>query len=272
MTVPLPLLSLASGVLPEFSPVQTAAAAVAADWPAVGIWVDPAIWTAAVAAEVRARTADAGISVLDVEVVWLKPGADDPDHFRIIDAGAAIGARNVLVVSSDPDPQATSAKLARLSRHAAPCGLQISLEFAAFTEVRSLAAALTILDSPGCENVGLLIDPLHFARTGSLPDDLRGIAAGRFHYAQFCDAAANGPSAQDVPAIIEEALDLRLAIGAGGLPLASLYELLPAQLPLSIELRSKALRDGYPDPAERARALLQSTRAGLASIASGLAR
>lgn len=158
----LPLLSLASGVLPEFSPVQTAAAAVAGEWPAVGIWVDPASWTAAIAAEVCARTADAGVIVLDVEVVWIKPGADDPDHFRIIDAGAAIGARNVLVVSSDPDPAATSAKLARLCHHAAPCGLQVSLEFAAFTEVRSLAAAMTILDSPGCEHAGLLIDPLHF--------------------------------------------------------------------------------------------------------------
>ena len=48
------LLSLASGVLPEFSPVDTAAAAIAAGWPAVGIWVDPATWTAAIAAEVAA--------------------------------------------------------------------------------------------------------------------------------------------------------------------------------------------------------------------------
>ena len=262
----LPLLSLASGVLPEFSPEQTAAAAIAAGWPAVGIWVDPASWTAATASEVRSRTADAGVAVLDVEVVWLKPGADDPDHFRIIDAGAEIGARNVLVVSSDPDSAATAAKLARLAAHAAPSGMRVSLEFAAFTEVRSLAAALAILDHPGCKDVGLLIDPLHFARTGSAPGDLEGVAAGRFHYAQFCDAAAQGPSAQDVPAIIEEALDLRLPICAGALPLGALLGMLPKNLPLSIELRSKSLRETWPDPADRARALLQSTRAGLSQL------
>ena len=262
----LPLLSLASGVLPEFSPEQTAAAAVAASWPAVGIWVDPALWTPSTAAEVRNRTTDAGVAVLDVEVVWLRPGADDPGHFRIIDAGAAIGARNVLVVSSDPDPAAAAAKLARLAAHAAPCGIGVSLEFAAFTEVRSLAAALAILESPGCENIGLLIDPLHFARTGGLPSDLRDIASSRFHYAQFCDAAAQGPSAQDVSAIIEEALDLRLPICAGVLPLGALLGALPENLPLSIELRSKMLRETYPDPADRARALLQSTLKGLAQL------
>ena len=262
----LPLLSLASGVLPEFSPEQTAAAAVAAGWPAVGIWVDPALWTPSTAAEVRNRTTDAGVAVLDVEVVWLKPGADDPDHFRIIDAGAAIGARNVLVVSSDPDPQATAAKLARLAAHAAPGGMRVSLEFAAFTEVRSLAAALAVLDCPGCERIGLLIDPLHFARTGSVPEDLRPVGPNRFHYAQFCDAAAQGPSAQDVPAIVEEALDLRLPIVAGALPLGALLGVLPENLPLSIELRSKMLRETYPDPADRARALLRSTRDGLAHL------
>lgn len=261
-----PLVSLAAGVMPEFTPEQTAAAAIAAGWPAVGIWVDPALWTATTAAEVRARTSDAGVQVLDVEVIWLKPGADDPDHFRIIDAGAAVGARHALIVSSDPDPHATAAKLGRLASHAAGCGMQVSLEFAAFTEVRSLAAARAILESPGAEQVGLLIDPLHLARTGGTPEALRDLDPARFHYAQICDAAATGPAPEDVEAIIHEALDLRLDIGEGKLPLAALLDILPDQTALSVELRSKALRHGYPDPADRARALLAATISGLANL------
>ena len=139
--------------------------------------------------------------------------------------------------------------------------MRFSLQFAAFTEVRNLAAALAIHGSAGCENIGLLIDPLHFARTGADPDDLNAIAPGRFHYAQFCDAAANGPPPEDVPGIVKEALDHRLPICAGGLPLGALLGMLPKNLPLSIELRPKGLRETYPDPADRARALLQSTRA-----------
>jgi sugar phosphate isomerase/epimerase len=258
-----PLISLASGVLPEFTPEQTATAAVAAGWPAVGIWVDPATWTPAIAAEVRARTTDAGVAILDVEVVWIMPGADNPDHFRIIDAGAAIGARNVLVVSSDPDSAATADKFGRLVDHATAQGLRASLEFAAFTEVRSLAAALDVLERTGRPDAGLLVDPLHFARTGGAPEDLRGVDPHRMPYAQFCDATATGPSPDDRDAIIEEALDQRLMPAEGALPLARLLKVLPPATPLSIELRSKPLREAWPDPTDRARALLTATRHGL---------
>lgn len=257
------LLSLASGVLPECTPQQTAAAAIAAGYGGVGIWVEPSTWTAETAREVRQRTSDAGIVVLDVEVVWIKPGGDNPDHFRIIDAGAEIGARNVLVVSSDPDPDATAAKLDRLVDHAAPRCMRVSLEFAAFTDVKTLAAALDILARTGRAEAGLLVDPLHFARTGGVPADLSAVDASRIAYAQFCDAPAVGPSPDNTKAIIEEALDLRLLPDEGALPLDAFLDALPPMTPLSIELRSKSLRDTYPEPAERARSLLTATRAML---------
>lgn len=258
-----PLLSIAAGVLPEFTPQQQAAAAVETGWPAVGIWVEPATWTSSVAREVRDRVTDAGILVLDVEVIWIKPGEGDDDLLRVLDAGAEIGARNALVVSSEPSLAVTAERFGRLVDHAKACGLRASLEFAAFTEVKTLAAALELLDRTGRPEAGLLIDALHFRRTGSGPDDLRGVDPGRFAYAQICDAPADGPSPQDIPAIVQEALDLRLMVGDGGLPLGALLEGLPAATPLSVELRSKVLRDAYPDPADRARALLASTRAGL---------
>ena len=260
------LISLAAGVLPEFSPVDMATAAVVSGWPAVGIWVDSALWTSSIAAEIRARTGDAGVTVLDVEVIWLQPGDDDPAHFRIIDAGAAIGARNALVVSSDPDRAATAAKLARLIDHAAGSGMRVSLEFAAFTTVGTLAEAVRILDLSGRPDAGLLVDPLHFARTGAQPADLAAIDKRRFAYAQLCDAPATGPAVSDIPGIVHEALDLRMNVDDGGLPLGALLHALGPDLALSIELRSQALREAFPDPTDRAAALLASTRRGLARL------
>ena len=259
-----PLLSLAAGVMPDVSPQQTVAAAAESGWPAVGVWYDPATWTSATTIEMRDRIADAGLIALDIEVIWLKPGPDDPAHFAAIDAGAAIGARNVLVVSSEPEPGRTAEKLQRLSDHAAAAEMRVCVEFAAFTTVGNLQSALSILDQSGCEAVGLLIDPLHLARTGGTPADLAVIDASRFPYAQFCDAPAHGPPPSDIAAIIHEALDLRLMPGAGQLPLTQLLAVLPRNVPLSVELRSAALRDTYPDPAERARALLTATQQWLA--------
>jgi hypothetical protein len=39
-----------------------------------------------------------------------------------------------------------------------------------------------------------------------------------------------------------------------------MLDALPVDIPLSIELRSKALRESYPDPNDRAKAVAQATR------------
>jgi sugar phosphate isomerase/epimerase len=255
-----PKISLAAGVMPDFTPEQTVSAAAAAGWDAAGIWVDMKLWTPQTTREVKRRLEDGGLPALDAEVVWIRPGPDDPDHFRLIDIAAELGAPNVLAVSSAPDPGDTADKLARLCEHASRAGVRVSLEFGAFTAVRSLGDALDVLERCGRADAGLLVDPLHFARTGGQPAELANIEKGRFAYAQFCDARSQGPSSDDVPAIIEEALDLRLLPGEGELPLGELLGALPKGTPLSVELRSKALRDGYADPGDRSRALLEATR------------
>jgi sugar phosphate isomerase/epimerase len=256
----MPLLSLASGVLPEFTPLQTATAAAASGWEAVGLWVETASWTASTTRDLRSLTSDAGLRVMDVEVVWIKPGNFDPNHLRLLDIGLELGADNVLVVSSDPDMDATATTLQHLVAHVRGTPMRVALEFAAFTEIRSLTAALAVLARPGLEDATLLIDPLHYARLHEAPAALAALPQHLFSYAQLCDAPAVGPHADDTAAILHEALDLRLMPGEGELPLFALLDALPHDLPLSIELRSKALRDNFPDPAERARALLKASR------------
>jgi sugar phosphate isomerase/epimerase len=254
-------ISLASGVLPEFAPPVTAAAALAAGYDAVGLWAEPSAWTAETTRAVR--HALGGLPVLDIEVIWLKPGPDNPDHFRILDIGMELGARHALTVSSDPDAGAATAKLARLCEHAEPSGMRVALEFGLFTEVKTMADALSILSRAGKDNAALLIDPLHLSRSGGSPDDVKQVPHHLLPYAQFCDAPAEWPDLSDPKAIIEEAVDLRLEPGKGALPLQPLLDALPLHIPLSVELRSKALREAFPDPAARAKKLAQATRAFL---------
>lgn len=265
------MLSMASGVMPEATPLQTVHAAAAGGFDAVGLWVEPATWTAQTTREVRAALRWHGLEALDAEVVWLRPGPADPGHLRILDIAAEIGAHNVLVVSSDPDRAATAAKFAVLCEHAQAMPLRVALEFGAFSEVVAIEDAAAILAAVGHPRQAMLVDPLHLRRSGGDPAGLARYPASWFHYAQLCDAPAHGPAPGERAAIRTEAVDARLLPGAGALPLAAFLDALPPLLPLSVELRSRALREAWPDFDERAGVLSRATRAWLAGIEAGKA-
>ncbi len=261
-------ISLASGIVPDAGPVETIMAAAAGGFDASGLWVEPDKWTAATTAAVRAALADTGLELLDVEVIWIKP-SDDLDVYKAcIDIGAELGAKNVLCVSSDPDMGATAARLAALCEHAEGSHMRVALEFGIFTEVKNLAMAMAVLDAVSHPLRALLIDPIHVDRSDSSIADIANVPATLLPYAQFCDAPAERPDPHDFNAVIFDAIDLRQQCGEGGLPLAALYDAFPPEIPLSIELRSKVLRERYPDIGERAKAVATATRRWLAAKAN----
>lgn len=260
-------LSLASGVLPEFGAVDVVEAGAAAGFDAVGLWVDPGEWTAQTTRETKAALARTGMPVLDVEVIWIKPDSALDDHRKVIDVGAELGAANVLCVSSDPDHGATADKLAALCRHAEGCGMRVALEFGIFTEVKDLRQALAVLDRVAHPLRAVLIDPIHVDRSGTRVDQIAAIDPALLPYAQFCDARAERPDPADFNAVITDAIDLREQCGEGVLPLAAMLEALPAGIPLSLELRSAALREAFSHPALRARAVLEATQRWMGVLA-----
>jgi sugar phosphate isomerase/epimerase len=262
-------ISFASGIVPDLGPVETILAAAAGGFDATGLWVEPENWTAATTLAARNALADTGLELLDVEVIWIKPDSDMSSHRACIDIGAALGAKNVLCVSSDPDMAATAARLAELCVHAEGSGMRVALEFGIFTEVRNLTMAMGVLDAVAHPLRALLIDPIHVDRSGSTIADIAQVPAALLPYAQFCDAPKKRPDRDDFVAIITDAIDLRMQCGEGGLPLDALYNALPQGIPLSIELRSKTLRDDYPNPNERAKIVASVTRKWLASRAQG---
>jgi sugar phosphate isomerase/epimerase len=253
-------IALASGVLPEFGPVETVKAAITGGFDAVGLWVEPESWTADTRREVKAVLSGSGLNLLDVEVIWLKPDSDMDEHRRTIDIGMELGAKNVLCVSSDPDMGATAARLALLCEHAEPTGLRVALEFGIFTEVKNLRMAMKILDIVAHPLRAVLIDPIHVDRSGTSAIEIAAVPEALLPYAQFCDAPAKRPNPEIFDDVITDAIDLREQCGAGGLDLVSIYNVLPRAIPLSIELRSKALRDSFADPGARAKAVAEATR------------
>jgi len=266
--VNLPLISLASGILPGCDGPATARAAVDGGYRAVGLTVDPTVWTDTTTREVNAIVADGSIEVLDVEVVVIQPGqAESPESERIIDVGAALGASHVLIVSDDPNPDNTKRAFEHLCRRAEQAGMRAVLEFLMIFQVNSLEAALEIVTDVAHPAGGVLVDALHLQRCGHTPADLEGLNAHLFPYMQLCDAPAKVAQA-DPTGYLADALDARMAPGEAGLPLADLLDALPAGIPLSLEVRSKHYRDSYPDFAARGRAIREQTERFLAGYLS----
>jgi sugar phosphate isomerase/epimerase len=257
------LISLASGVVPEFGPIDTINAAAYAGFDAVGLWIEPELWTPTLMREAKVALDSSGLRLLDVEVIWIKPNSDMDMHKRSIDIGAELGAKNILCVSSDPDMGATSARLVTLCEHAEASAMRVALEFGIFTEVKNLSMAMAVLDSVAHPLRALLIDPIHVDRSGSTAEQISSVPRHLLPYAQFCDASAVRPDPNDFDAVITDAIDLRMQCGDGVLPLRAMLDALPTDIPLSIELRSKALRCRYAGPNERAKAVATATRAWL---------
>jgi sugar phosphate isomerase/epimerase len=256
-------ISLAAGIMPEATPAQLIECAAAADFDFGGMWAEKDLWTPATTRAIRAQARDAGVRLLDLEVAWIMPGPPDPWLTELVHIAAELGAANLLCVSSDPDMAATTAKFQTLVDAAAGTGVRVNLEFGIFTEVKTIHMARRVLEAVEGEAKALLVDTLHWARSGGTAADLKSIPREWLSYCQPCDAPAKAPDLTDFDAIIDDAINRRMPLGEGGLPLAAMIDALPAHLPLAIEERSAALRDAYPDLSERARQCARTSRAWL---------
>mgnify|MGYP000215171754 CR=1 FL=1 len=256
-------LSLAAGIMPEATPAQLVEAAAATGFDFGGMWAERESWTAATTRTVRQQARDAGVQLLDLEVAWIMPGAPDPWLTELVEIAAELGVRNLLCVSSDPDPAATAAKLQLMVDRAKGSGVRVNLEFGMFTEVKTIHAATAVLEQVEGDAKALLVDTLHWSRSGGTADDLAAIPRDWLSYCQPCDAPADGPDLGDPDAVIDDAINRRMPLGQGGLNLGAMIDSLPEDLPLAVEERSAALRDAFPDLNERAAEVYRTSRAWL---------
>jgi len=189
------------------------------------------------------RLADTGVSVLDTEFLRFEPEhpVGVPEGF--LEVSARLGARNVLVMSAEPEEARTLERFGELCDRAAAYGLHVNLEFAVYTGVRTLAHAARVVKESRRSNASVLIDALHFSRSGGLPAHVASVDPALFRYAQICDAGPDMPGPGDTPALVREARTGRLLPGEGVLPLAELIAALPATVPLAIEAPNRATAD-----------------------------
>ena len=252
------LISIAAGVSPELSddPCTFVEIAAQAGWKGTGVWFEPSSWTDKTTNEITKCIDDTGLSVVDMEVIRMGPDGDCGD--RLVEAASLVGAKNILTVSSFDSIEATAERLNELCALALPSNIRVCIEFMRFTSIRTLADAIGVVELVDHENVGILVDLIHVFRSGTTYNEIREADAGLFPYAQWCDAPAD-PCGWSNRELIQDALDDRSIPGEGDLPVNEFELLFDISVPFSVEVRSKSLRDTFPDFLERAEHLLSAT-------------
>lgn len=207
--------------------------------------------------DTRAALDATGITVNDIEFVRLTPDFRAEALRPFLQAGAVLGARHVICAPCDPDLSRMSDNLAELHALSRPLGLSSVLEFFPWTNVPDLASARAAVERTSADEVGILVDTLHFDRSGSLLADLAALPPQRLPFIHLCDAAVNPPySTED---LLIAGREERLPPGDGQIDLTSILTRLPKNITISLEV-----------PMTRLAA--QSSSAHVASIALKAAR
>lgn len=191
------------------------------------------------------RTAldDTGITVNDIEFVRLTPDFEAESLKPFLNAGAGLGARHVICAPYDPDLLRMSDNLAALHALARPFGLSCVLEFFPWTNVPDLQSARAAVERTGAGDIGILVDTLHFDRSGSSLADLESLPASRLPFLHLCDAKVAPPySTED---LLHAGRAERLVPGEGQIDLKSILARLPAGLPIALEVPMTRLRAQY---------------------------
>ncbi|MBV6274340.1 sugar phosphate isomerase/epimerase [Alcaligenaceae bacterium CGII-47] len=220
--------------------------------------VQPMLGEPAILKNTLAALRDTGVGVFDLEIIRINESFDPHTWDALYEIGAALKAKTILIAGDDKNEARLTENYARLCEALKPYGISADLEFMPWTAVPNANAALRIIRNAGMPaNAGVIVDALHFARSHTTLDDIRAIPPALIHYAQICDAQAGTHFTPEQ--MIHTARCERLQPGEGNIELESLFNALPVDLPISIEIVNLE-REKHFDPRQWAAQGLKSSR------------
>ena len=210
--------------------------------------------------ETKARLADTGIGVHDIELARMDPATEPESYLSFLEAGGELGARSVIAQLPDPERHRATDRFARLCDLAKPFGLNVDLEFITWLETPDLKAAEAVLQAANRPNAGILVDMLHFDRSRCSLEDLKNLPRKWFHFVHLCDADKEIPTTTE--GLIHTARADRHFPGEGDLNLREILDCMPV-VPYSLEIPNDALMKQL-GPEEFARRAIRASKKYLA--------
>lgn len=249
------------------SPVQLVNLAADLDCPYISSGLTPApfnplgypLWSLrddnALRREMIAAMRDRGVSISLGEGFSIKPGLDASDRAADLELMCELGVKRINAVAVDPDLNRCFDQLAKLSEMADAVAVETTLEFGPGMTIADLPGALAALSHVG-PKLRLLIDTMHFVRSGSSVTELAALDPDLIGYIQLNDV----PLVPTIPSYMEEAMFERKAPGEGELPLLDILAALPRDRVIGLEIPQLALAQAGLDAHERLQKCVDASR------------
>jgi sugar phosphate isomerase/epimerase len=186
--------------------------------------------------EMIAAMRDRGVSISLAEGFAVRPGVEARNRAADLDLMAELGAEQVSSVCMEPDMARALDQFALLADMTAHRDMGFTIEYAPPHPINSLDKALSVIRDIAKPNVRLVIDAMHFFRSGGTLDELALVDPHLIGYAQLCDVPIS-PADDDY---YKEACFERRIPGQGELPLNDLIAMLPADIILGLEIPMRA--------------------------------
>jgi sugar phosphate isomerase/epimerase len=169
--------------------------------------------------EIAATVAEVGLRCSDVLV--LVPGADGDLTGAARTLGRLAGALQapacIAAVAAPVPWDELVASLGECASILAGYGCRLAVEFTPYSALPTLKEATELCDAIGWDRAGLVLDSLHFFRSGAPWDDLADLRPENIAVVQWDDVPAPAPAS-----LVDESRNARLLPGEGGLPLQEL--------------------------------------------------
>lgn len=251
------LWAMAAGCVPDALPWDIPKIAHSAGFLSSGMWVDnDTTWSKEALKKTKLSIAETGIKIIDVEVIWLEDNDQLSDkHKLILDVGLELGAKNALIINNCENFDKSVTQFNQLCQRAGN-DIKICLEFGEFTKIKSLVEAKKFINLFNHPSAGILIDLMHINRSNENVPDINDPI---FPYIQACDFwhSSKNLSGQDY---IQAAINDRCCLGKGEIEKDILENISLSNKDISLEIRSKNLRDTFPDPYERAKVIFNQCK------------
>lgn len=211
----------------------------------------------------RSRTKDAlrerGVAISLGEGFLVRPGLDASDMEGDVEIMAELGATRINTMSIDPDLARSYTQFAMLVEMAERAGLETVLEFLPVLVIGNLGAALEAIRHVNRPGFRVLIDAMHFGRSGGTPEQLAAISPDLIGYFQLCDVPLKfAPENYG-----DEARCERKVPGEGELPLAAMLKAIPNDVIVGLEVPMLSAAEAGEGPHERMSRCVAAARAYL---------